>query len=175
MSISFGTPVVFSSSGTSRTSATYDTDQQKIVIAYEDDGDSNKGKAIVGTVSGTSISFGTTVQYDTISQQTNAVYDSDSQKVIVLNKYSTSYRYSVGTVSGTSISFGSATTWSTTNSFSLKAVYDSSTQRVVAFYSDNANSRYGTAAVGTVSGTSISFGTPVVFESANSGAISAGS
>ena len=173
MSISFGTPVVFSSGGTSHTSATYDSNAQKIVIAYRDEGDSNKGKAIVGTVSGTSISFGTSVQYDAESQQTNAVYDSDSQKVIILAKYATSFRYAVGTVSGTSISFGSATTWSTTNSYSLKAVYEPNAQRVVVFYSDGSNSRYGTAAVGTVSGTSISFGTSVVFESANSSAISA--
>ena len=32
-------------------------------------------------------------------------------------------------------------------------------------YQDNGNSGYGTAVFGTVSGTSISFGTPIVFES----------
>ena len=37
----------------------------------------------------------------------------------------------------------------------------------------NDNSDYGTAVVGTVSGTSISFGTPVVFESADISGISA--
>ena len=35
--------------------------------------------------------------------------------------------------------------------------------KVVIAYSDMDNSFYGTAIVGTVSGTSISFGTPVVF------------
>ena len=38
-------------------------------------------------------------------------------------------------------------------------------QKIVIAYRDNGNSNYGTAVVGTVSGTSISFGTPVVFES----------
>ena len=33
-------------------------------------------------------------------------------------------------------------------------------QKVVVVYRDNGNSYYGTAVVGTVSGTSISFGTP---------------
>ena len=38
--------------------------------------------------------------------------------------------------------------------------------KVVVVYRDHNNSFYGTAVVGEVSGTSISFGTPVVFESA---------
>ena len=46
------------------------------------------------------------------------------------------------------------------------ATYDSTNNRVVIAYSDAGNSEYGTAIVGTVSGTSISFGTAVVFESA---------
>ena len=57
-SISFGTPVVFEAAETDGISIVYDTNAQKIVIAYRDAGDSNGyGKAIVGTVSGTSISF----------------------------------------------------------------------------------------------------------------------
>jgi hypothetical protein len=44
--------------------------------------------------------------------------------------------------------------------------YDANAQKVVIAYRDGGNSNYGTAIVGTVSGTSISFGTPVVFESA---------
>ena len=39
------------------------------------------------------------------------------------------------------------------------------TNRVVIAYYDDANSDYGTVVVGTVSGTSISFGTPVVVNS----------
>ena len=43
---------------------------------------------------------------------------------------------------------------------------------MVVFYRDEDNSRYGTAAAGTVSGTGISFGTPVVWNSANTAFIS---
>ena len=39
-------------------------------------------------------------------------------------------------------------------------------QKVVIAYSDGGNSSYGTAVVGTCSGTTISFGSEVVFESA---------
>jgi hypothetical protein len=41
-----------------------------------------------------------------------------------------------------------------------------SNNKVVIAYKDAGNSDFGTAIVGTVSGTSISFGTPVVFENA---------
>ena len=40
-------------------SISYDTNSQKVLITYQDVGNSNYGTAIVGTVSGTSISFGT--------------------------------------------------------------------------------------------------------------------
>ena len=47
--------------------------------------------------------------------------------------------------------------------------------KVVIGYQDSGNSSFGTAIVGTVSGTSISFGTPVVFESAEANYVSAAS
>ena len=65
ISISFGTPVVFESGETNFISATYDPDEEKVVIVYTDGGDSDKGKAVVGTVSGTSISFGSLVEIGT--------------------------------------------------------------------------------------------------------------
>ena len=40
---------------------TYDTANDKVVVAYRDEGDSGYAKMVVGTVSGTSISFGTAV------------------------------------------------------------------------------------------------------------------
>ena len=49
-----------------------------------------------------------------------------------------------------------------------RVVFDTNTNRIVVIYAKNTSgSGYGTAVVGTVSGSSISFGTPVVFESAD--------
>ena len=171
-SISFGTPVVFESAGIYYASATYDSANGKVVIAYRDTGNSDYGTAIVGTVSGTSISFGSAAVFE--SGQANYItstYDSTNQKVIIAygdwgnNSYGTAV---VGTVSGTSISFGTPVVYETSQSAFNAAVYDSAKKKVVIAFRDNNNSNYGTAVVGTVSGTSISFGTPVVFESANS-------
>jgi len=168
-SISFGTPVVFETAVTRHSAVTYDANAQKIVIAYRDDGNSNLSTAIVGTVSGTSISFGTAVVFDSSSGASNkfaATYDVNAQKVVIAYMDSGDNGFAiVGTVSGTSISFGSRATIESSRNDDLALVYDSSAQKVVIAYKDIQNSSYGTGAVGTVSGTSISFGTPSVFNS----------
>jgi len=176
-SISFGTAVVFESATSSYMSATFDSSSNKVVIAYSDYGNSSYGTAIVGTVSGTSISFGTAVVFESAnSSGMSATFDSSSNKVVIAytdegnSEYGTAI---VGTVSGTSISFGTAVVFESATSYNISATFDSSSNKVVIAYTDNGNSNYGTAIVGTVSGTSISFGTAAVFESANSGYVSA--
>jgi len=176
-SISFGSPVVFESATISATSATYDANAQKVVIAYRDNGNSFYGTAIVGTVSGTNISFGSATVFETgNTQYISAAYDSNAQKVVIAYKDLGNSGYGtaiVGTVSGTSISFGSPVVFESADSSHISAVYDANAQKIAVFYQDGGNSDYGTAVVGTVSGTSISFGSPVVFESAGTASISA--
>ena len=176
-SISFGSAVVFESGNTSWISATYDSTNEKVVIAYRDDSNSDYGTAIVGTVSGTSISFGSAVVFESAqSSYISAVYDSSNSKVVIAYEDNGNSNYGtaiVGTVSGTSISFGTAVVFESAATDYISATYDSTNGKVVIAYQDDGNSSHGTAVVGTVSGTSISFGTPVVFESASSDYISA--
>jgi len=163
-----GSSVTFESATISYTSVVYDSSNQKIVIAYRDQGNSNYGTAIVGTVSGSSISFGTpTVFESAVVAYISGAYDSNNNKVVFSFKGASDYgRSVVGTVSGTSISFGSAANFESSGIESTGTAYDANAQRIVVAYRDDSNSNRGTAAVGTVSGTSISFGTPVVFKSA---------
>ena len=176
-SISFGTAVVFESASSANISATYDSNAQKVVIAYKDVGNSEHGTAVVGTVSGTSISFGTAVVFESAASEViSATYDANAQKIVIAYRdFANSSKGTaiVGTVSGTSISFGSPVIFEQGGISYSSAVYDSNAQKVVITYRDNNNSYYGTAIVGTVSGTSISFGTAVVFESATVEYISA--
>jgi len=176
-SISFGTAVVFESANSVYISAIYDSNAQKVVIAYRDGGNSSYGTAIVGTVSGTSISFGTAVVFESAtSDYISSAYDANAQKVVIAYADGGNSNHGtaiVGTVSGTSISFGTAVVFESANIDSISATYDANAQKVVIAYRDGGNSSYGTAIVGTVSGTSISFGTAVVFESAQSPYISA--
>ena len=171
-SISFGTAVVFESANTPFSSLVYDSTNQKVVIGYTDAGNSSHGTAIVGTVSGTSISFGSAVVFNSASTSyISAAYDSTNGKVVIVYNDSGNSNYGtaiVGTVSGTSISFGSEAVFETANVVYTSATYDSTNDKIVIAYRDIANSNYGTAVVGTVSGTSISFSTPVVFETSQS-------
>jgi hypothetical protein len=175
--ISFGTAVLFNSAATYTTSATFDSDSNKVVISYRDGGASSYGTAIVGTVSGTAISFGTAVVFEAAScDWMSGTFDSDSNKVVIAYQDNGNSGYGtgiVGTVSGTSISFGTAVVFEAASSTNIRAIFDSDNNKVVVAYDDVGNSEYGTGVVGTVSGTAISFGTPVVFETAHADYVSA--
>ena len=168
-SISFGSPVTFSSNDASQISSTFDSTNNKVVIAWADSTNSDYGTAIIGTVSGTSISFGSAVTFNNAStQRIAAVYDSNAQKVVISYRDlgdSNKGKSIVGTVSGTSISFGSEAEFNSGSTNYIKSAYDSTNNKVIIIYSDAGNSSYGTAIVGTVSGTSISFGSEEVFHS----------
>ena len=165
-SISFGTPAVFESASTYYVSAAYDTNAQKVVIGYQDSTNSEYGTAVVGTVSGTSISFGTPVVYRSAATLlVSATYDINAQKVVLAYRDNSSTGYAiVGTVSGTSISFGSQAQFESGNTSHIASAYDANAQKHVVAYTDGGDADKGKAAVGTVSGTSISFGTPVQFD-----------
>ena len=168
-SISFGSEVVFEAASTRHIASTFDTSNNKVVIAYRDNGNSNYGTAVVGTVSGTSISFGTPVVYNSGDLEgVGITFDTSNNKVVISycdKADSSNGRAVVGTVSGTSISFGSDVAFEVGSVDYTAATFDTSNNKVVISFSDKDNSNYGTAVVGTVSGTSISFGTPVVFAS----------
>ncbi len=165
-SISFGSESIFETGATTKPKAVYDSVNNKTVIVYSDGGDGSKGKAIVGTVSGTSISFGSAVVFnDASTTYFNAGYDSTNGKVVVAYAGSSNYGTArVGTVSGTSISFGTAVVYQSVIAWNPFVGFDSANGKVVISYRNVSIGNHGTIAVGSVSGTSISFGTPTVFE-----------
>ena len=168
-SISFGSATVFNAGTTQDIDATFDSNSNKHVITYRDNGNNGYGTAIVGTISGTSISFGSeTVFASVFATYTALDFDSSAYKVVVAYRDATdSLNYGkgiVGTVSGTSISFGSAVTFESAQVSGMDVAYDSNRNKTLVTYSDNGNSGYSTAVVGTVSGTSITFSSPVVWD-----------
>ena len=174
-SISFGSSVTFEAANLDFIAAVFDSNSNKVVLAYRDYGNSFQGTAIVGTVSGTSISFGTSVLFNTASvEYISLAFDSTNNKVVVAyqDEGNSSYGTSkIGTVSGTSISFGSATVFESATTFYTSTTFYSNTDEIVIAYQDQGNSNYGTAVIGTVSGTSISFGSSLLFNSASTGEI----
>ena len=175
-SISFGSATVIENVGTdtNRIAIAFDSSNNKIVIGYRDTTNSNAGKSVVGTVSGTSISFGSpvTFQANNVGNAISGTFDSNENRFVIAYKDASNSDYGtaiVGTVSGTSISFGSKVVFNSGNTSNLNgtasAAFDSSNNKVVIAYRDQAASQQVTAIVGTVSGTSISFGTEVTVSS----------
>ena len=171
-SVSFGTKAVFNSGDSSNIGLDCDPNTaNKYVISYRNSANNNEGIALVGTVSGTSISFGSKVTFNSgITGKTSPAFDPNTSGKFVqiwINYSVSNYAEAcVGTVSGTSISFGSTVTFDTGGMNWNKIAPDPNTAgKYVIAYTDQGNSSYGTAIVGTVSGTSISFGTSVVYNS----------
>jgi hypothetical protein len=176
--ISYGTPVAISGAGNSYGSITFDSDSNKVVIAYRDYNNSDYGTAVVGTVSGTSISFGTPVVFATANVPgTSCTFDTNNNAVIIAYRDYNNSNYGtaiVGTVSGTSISFGTAVVFESAATNYVSAVFDTSYNRVVVAYQDGGNSSYGTVNLASVSGSTILFGgTATVFATAGTTYIAA--
>ena len=167
---SAGSATVFESATSSFIATTFDSSNNKVVVAYRDAGNSNYGTAAVGTVSGDTISYGTPVVFESgATEWCAATFDSSNNKVVIAYRDEDNSNYGtgvVGTVSGTSISFGTPVVFSSSSTMRIAATFDTNNNAVAIAYVDFGNSEYGTAVVGTVSGTAISFGTPVVYESA---------
>ena len=167
-SISFGTEAVFQNSNTDPMDMTFDSNSNKIVIIYKHNADSDDGKAIVGTVSGTSISFGTAVTWSTGNgDKSRCTFDSNSNKVVIVFKDTNNSSHVssvVGTVSGTSISFGSTAVVKTTGCGELDVTFDTNLNKAIVVFNDQNDNKKGLMAAGTISGTSISFGSTIPFD-----------
>ena len=139
--------MVFESGGTNNVGATFDSSNNKVVIAYRDSGNSNYGTAVVGTVSGSSISFGTPVVFSSADSDYNAAtFDSTNNKVVIAYRRATGAnpgKAVVGTVSGTSISFGAEGEFNSEDSRSIAITYDSSSGKVVIAFEDFDSFRHG--------------------------------
>ena len=171
--ISFGTPVVFDSAATNLPSISFDPNTAgKFVVAYTNS--LNKGTAIVGTVSGTTVSFGSKVTFESSGSAYNILtFDPNTTGKFVVTYQRQTSPYDgvaiVGTLSGTSTSYGTAVVFNSGTTYPHAISFDPNTAtKFVLAFQDGPNDNSGTAIVGTVSGTSVSFGTEVVFNSGTS-------
>jgi hypothetical protein len=169
-SLGFGSELVFNSGYTTFSSITaLGTD--KIVVSYQDVGNSNYGTAIVGTVSGTSISWGSELVFNTANTLVIYITALGTDKVVVAYQDFGNSGYGtarVGTVSGTSISWGSELVFNnaTTIYISNTAL---GTDKIVVAYLDAGNSGRGTAIIGTEATTIINTTAEKVFGLAKTG------
>jgi hypothetical protein len=169
-----GTTATFNAGNTAYNSAVYDPVNNKVIIAYEDSGDSSKGKAIVGTVSGTSISFGTEVEFSSFVRYVSASFSVNSGKVIIgyQDRANSEKGTAIaGTVSGTSISFGTPILFNNGVTSWINVSYDATGVKTVFHFMAENVSAYGMGRVANISGASISFGSATIFNSATTSEI----
>ena len=136
----------------------------KVIVAYRDDGNANLGGCRIGTVGGDTITFSAEFVFNSVdTDHIDMCKIDDSRFAIVYSDYGTGNLGTmvIGEVSGSTITFGTQQVY--TNSAYYNSVTLVDTDQLVIAYQDDINSNYGTAVVADVTGTNISLGTPVVF------------
>jgi len=181
-----GTTITFVTTATFNASSTYEpliefdpTTAGKFVVTYKDQNNSQFGTARVGALSGTSVSFGTAVVFNsgTTNYMSSAFAPNMAGKFVVAYQDTSNSNYGalvVGTVSGTSISFGAEVIFASSYVYSGSISFDpTQVGKFVIGYVDIGNSQDGKIVVGTLSGNTASFTGPSVYDTyTNSASVS---
>jgi hypothetical protein len=146
-------------------SVDYDKTQNCFVFCYSDAGNSYYPTVVAATLVGTTLTFGTPVVIESNASDTTFVhYHAQSGRTIVLyDKTSDSKAYyNVLTLSGTSITVNTSAAISTATVYNTPKIASDPTAAEIVFIYTESGSPYQLACVaGTVSGTTITMGTPV--------------
>lgn len=167
-SISFGAPVTFFASWMG-TCTCVPIGSSKILFAYCDYNTGQQGQMIVGTISGTTISFGSAVTFNagaSVNSYIGLDWDSTNSKALLTYKNATTdVRASVVTVSGTTITINTSVQIASVSSSMCRTKWTGTSNVFFTIYNDVTNS-VPKGVVCTVSGTSVTFGTPVTYAGA---------
>lgn len=152
-SITFGSKYSFNTTYDSYALSVGILTSTSFILAFSDYAQSHDGYAMIGTVSGNSISFGS--KYLFIAGHTwnyNSIGVLSPTKVVIANCNVSNSNYgvaTVGTISGNVITFGDNYTFNASSTAYILCTNLSSTSFIIA-YEDVGNSNYGIAIAGTV-------------------------
>ncbi len=137
-------------------------DTDKFAVAYNESGATTITRLVIATVSGTTITLGTAVNYDSSANavQGVAIGQISTNKAVVAIGKTTNYRTLCFTASGTVATIGA--------SAALHANLNGTNLRVVVVATDKfcvSNDNAGYMQCGTISGTTITLGTNVQYDS----------
>ena len=164
--LSVGSITFLTTSGSveSDMSAAYDSANNACVFMYRR-GDDNFGYCTVATVSGTSVTVGTSTQFANATAQYNRItFDASQGRVLLVYNESSNLKARSAIVSGTTITMGTEYVLVASNATQLGSAYDSGAQKHLVIYRDAATGFAARITV-TVSGTSLSYGSPLTFHS----------
>jgi hypothetical protein len=169
--MSVGTPVTFDSSEIGEQMVTY-IGSGKVCIIYQDDGNNGYATSIIGTVSGTSITFGSPVvtHTDPAGLRNDCIGISSNGAGGVLFAYmdgATGYGYlEAATTSGTVPTWGSRVAFesSATARYAALAYSTSAGNYALVYQTQNPGDADGFGRVVTVSGTTITLSSVTTYE-----------
>ncbi len=147
------------------TDMAFDVSANKFVIVFADAKVSNYASYIVGSISGSTITYGTKTVFNSsavVHPSIAADPSATGKFVIAYNDYggSTGAFVKIATLSGTTLSFGTGVNWSSANSYGRLA-FDFTSSTFVLAWSKAADSGKLYATLGTYSGTTITLQTEV--------------
>ena len=153
---STSSPVSFNSGSTTWPAPIYDTENNRVLIAYSDGEDSGHGKVVIGTINGESIEFG--AEHTFANEQVQSVksaYDPVNQRILVVFREpgsSNHLKYFVGDVDAAndSITWGARYTLRSSPGWVHDVVFDPDQNRMIVLYSDFGDGYKGKSVVGTI-------------------------
>ena len=153
--VAFGSEDIFEDAGVaSYLSVAYHEGSNKFVVVYNDESDGHIGKAIVGSISGTDMTYGSSTTYNgDASGLHNAIYDSQAELVMVAHRTSSNGNIKVNALDATSGTNNNITdvytiTASTNNNDAsgIGIAYDTDLKKTTIVY-ENANSDFRAATI----------------------------
>ncbi len=146
----------------------------KVVFSYEHQDGTNTGDAVVGQVTGSSISFGSVSTFANTDIQWHDIEAVSTSQVLISYENTTGFDQGeiiVGSISGNSISFGTSVVFRalpSVNAVSYNSVAMLDAPYFVVAWTDDSQNDNGYARVGQLSGSTISFpGSIVGFETSS--------
>ena len=164
-SISFGDEVIFNNNYAQYINVEFLVDN-KVIIAYRNDGNNNLGGCKIGTVTGDTIDFSAEFVFNSVdTDHINICKVDDAKFAVVYSDFGTGNLGTVviGSVSGNTISFGTKQVYANSTYFNSVSLID--TDKIAICYQDDTNSNYGSIIIAGVSGTNLALGSSAVFSS----------
>jgi hypothetical protein len=157
--ISVGSPTTFYSSGGCSNIAGVALSESKVLLIFK--GASNYGYALILSISGSTITVGATLTFNSVTTSSMAIEKISSSSAIIAYYDGTTRAVAhVLSVSDTIVSVNTETVFATTSVGGL-SITTIDTDKYIIGYRDITNSSYATACVVTVSGTTVTAGTPL--------------
>tara|TARA_B100001996_G_scaffold77259_1_gene57044 strand:- start:512 stop:2449 length:1938 start_codon:yes stop_codon:yes gene_type:complete len=169
-STTWSTKVIFLDAQARGTGGFYDTTADKLCLMSHVSTDSNTSYIWAGTIASDEITFGTGQKYgwDNVDgyRLTGAHDPNTGTNVLSYGKSSFKGNCRTATLSGTTFTFGTEFQFSAANCYQTVMAYGSSPNKFLISYVDGADSDYVKTVIATLSGTTITYATPRVFQEA---------